>query len=202
MALGIVIKLMYHARDDFGIVLCTCAGVTMSCLIATRGLTSGYVTEAEKINYDFLTVGDDLAAGDAEIEPDTVIVATFGSDIIGALVLRLEHPPSPSRKKTPKNGSGGRGVIRAWTTGLRYRGKGIGTGLLEEAIRVTRATVGRDAEVVFAGSQAEATANGKRVLPSMFNGALVKGEERARRCLEKVVRESRAGEERRRRGSR
>ncbi|KAL8713075.1 MAG: hypothetical protein Q9220_002935 [cf. Caloplaca sp. 1 TL-2023] len=55
-----------------------------------------------------------------------VIVTKWGEEeIIGALVMRVLR-----REK--------RCVIRAWTVKLKYRGKGVGRGLLEEAVRVAR----------------------------------------------------------------
>jgi len=78
---------------------------------------------------------------------------------------------------------GGRGVIRAWTTKLRYRGRGIGGDMLHEAVRITREKCGKDAEVGFAKEHA----NSEMILPSMFNGRFRKGEMRAARALEKVL---------------
>ena len=50
------------------------------------------------------------------------MVTKWGEEIIGALVIRVS-------KRERK------GYIRAWTVLRRYRGKGVGRGLLEEGVK-------------------------------------------------------------------
>lgn len=144
--------------------------------------------------------GSDLAT------EDVVLGARFGDELIAALVLRLEphgRPGSSSSSSSSPSGGGeggsgggrgrrknrtsslkgGRGVIRAWTTKLRYRCKGVGGDMLREAVRVTRERCGRDAEVGFAKEHA----NSVMVLPEMFNGPFRKGERKAARALEAIL---------------
>ena len=78
---------------------------------------------------------------------------------------------------------GGKGVIRAWTTRLRYRGKGIGRDLLDGAIRIVKDRCGKDAEVGFAQEHANST----MLLPAMFNGVFRRDEVRAAKALEKAL---------------
>lgn len=154
----------------------------MAMLVAVRGATAGYLGEAEKIKWDFLEPETEEGA---ERERDTLIGAKFGDEMIGALALRLEPTASAlSSKKKGKSVSlkGGKGVIRGWTTKLRYRHKGIGTGLLEEAIKVTRERCGKDAELGFGVDHA----NSKRILPKVFNNGFRRSEEKAIRMLEEV----------------
>lgn len=80
---------------------------------------------------------------------------------------------------------GGKGVVRAWTTALRWRGRGIGMDLLREAVRVTRERCGRDAEIGFARQHA----NSMVVLPEMFNRSLRQQERRATKALDRAVSE-------------
>jgi hypothetical protein len=93
--------------------------------------------------------------GKEEPEEDLILVSRFGEEIIGALVLRAPlQPPTPATASPlsstfstfPNSGnnddddddndcvSTNNALIRAWTVKIRYRGKGIGTGLLEAAV--------------------------------------------------------------------
>lgn len=176
LLLGIVNQFLYKTADDIGIVLTTCAGVTMVCLVAVRGATSGYIHLAEDFSWKF--------AQNEDGEGDTIIGSRYGEEIIGALILRLErngsNGGSPRKRRASK---GGKGIIRAWTTRIKYRGTNVGTGLLEEAVRVSRERLGNSAEVGFAVEHA----NSKMVLPEMFNGVFRKGERRAAQALEHVI---------------
>lgn len=183
-----------NSQHDLGTVLMLASGAIMTYLTAIRFLTSGYLRTAEELSWDFLTAGRDGG------EEDLVFGTRYGPDVVGALVLRLERPSPASdgnnggggggggrRKAHSRQNSfklkGGRGLIRAWTTRLRYRGKGLGGDLLREAVRVTRERCGKDAEVGFAKEHA----NSIMVLPEMFNGPFRKGEMRAARALERVI---------------
>ncbi|ROW14627.1 hypothetical protein VPNG_03185 [Cytospora leucostoma] len=166
-------------QRNFGTEMTLLSGVIMAYLMAIRYFTAGYIQFAEDLKWDWLVSPD---TG----EEDTVIGARFGSEIIGALVLRLETNPTTPRKKKGNhnhNLKGGKGVIRAWTTRLKYRGKGVGADLLHEAIRVTRERCGKDAGIGFAAEHA----NSKMLLPEMFNKTFRKGERRAALALEKAL---------------
>lgn len=68
--------------------------------------------------------------GDTKDVENVVVVSKWGEEeIIGAVVMRLLR----KEKKA---------VIRAWTVKLKYRGKGVGRGLLEEGVRVACAERG------------------------------------------------------------
>jgi len=147
----------------------------MACLVGVRSITAGYISLAEDMNWKFVQNEDGVE--------DIIIGSRYGEDIIGALVVRLERScHSPSRRKA-KSKSGGQGVVRAWTTKLRYRGTGIGTDLLQEAVRVTREKLGNSAGIGFAAEHA----NSKMVLPEMFNRGFRKREMKAAKALEAVV---------------
>lgn len=185
------------------------SGVVMTYLMTIRYFTSGYIKLAEAMSWDFL-VNPSRETSDGEQEEDLVLGTYYGDELIGALVLRLE-PPASSRSLSPstsgsnkarkshsrhnsfsaktKSLKGGRGVIRAWTTKLRYRGRGVGKDLLIEAIRLTREKCGKDAEIGFAAEHANA--NSGQVLPEWFCKGFRKGERRAAGCLEGVLAEVR-----------
>jgi hypothetical protein len=184
--LGIVSQFMYKSRSDIGILVTTSAGVTMACLIAVRGMTSGYIQMAEDFNWSF--------AKNEEGEEDVIIGSRYGEEIIGALILRLERNESPGGKKKMKGKNGGKGVVRAWTTRIKYRGTGVGTELLEEAVGVTRETLGNSAEIGFAAEHA----NSKMVLPEIFNGGFRKSETRAAKALEAVIESMNVGSKKKR----
>lgn len=169
--LGIVSQFLYKDRSDLGLLATTSAGVTMACLIAVRGATGKFLEFAEALKWSFLR-------NEETGEEDTVIGSKFGEEMIGAAVLRLERSGSGKGRK-----KGGRGIVRAWTVRIKYRNKGVGTELLEEAVRITREKLGASAEIGFAQEHA----NAKMVLPEMFNGGFRKREKKAAKRLESVL---------------
>ncbi|CCD52600.1 hypothetical protein ACHAPC_003324 [Botrytis cinerea] len=177
LLIAIVTKWQYTDTSDLGLLGTTLAGVTMACLVAVRAATAGYLHTAEEFNWNF--------AKNDEGEEDVIIGSRYGEELIGALILRIERAPhvtgSPRKGKSGKKG--GKGVIRAWTTKVRYRGTGVGTEMLEEAVRITRGKFGNSAEVGFAKEHA----NAKMILPEMFNGEFRRRERRAAGALEAVV---------------
>lgn len=181
-------------QRDFGVAMTLFAGVVMAYLLAIRFATSGYIQIAESLGWDWLVSPD---TGDE----DVVIGTRFGGELVGALVLRLEpssgggshHHHARKRSRGQNQLRGGKGVIRGWTTKLRYRGKGVGADMLQEAVRVTRERCGRDAEVGFAAEHA----NSRMVLPEMFNKPFRNGERKAAGALERVVGEWEGGRRKR-----
>jgi len=65
---------------------------------------------------------------------------------------------------------------------VKHRGKGVGTELLEEAVRITREKLGNSAEIGFAAGHANS-----KVLPEFFNATFKKRDGRAAKALEKMV---------------
>ncbi|KAL8788013.1 MAG: hypothetical protein Q9213_001905 [Squamulea squamosa] len=113
--------------------------------------------------------------GDAKDVENIVIVSKWGEEeIIGSLVMRV------SRKEK-------KAVIRAWTVKLRYRGKGVGRGLLEEGVRVAK-----EKGVVKVEFERE-HANSHKVLPDVFNGGFERREKRAKDMLVEVLKEQGLG---------
>ncbi|KAL6884039.1 hypothetical protein HDV57DRAFT_441961 [Trichoderma longibrachiatum] len=180
---------------DPSMALLLSCGVTVTYLTAIRYATDGYVNLAENLRWSWLE-------GSGSVEGDFIIGARYGGALIGVLVLRLEprfsslSSGSGRRKNRSRSMSfrGGKGVIRAWTTRLRYRNKGIGRDLLDGAIRIVKDRCGKDAEVGFAREHANST----MLLPAMFNGAFRRDEVRAAKALEKALEEWEASKRKKR----
>jgi len=178
---------MYKTRSDLGIVATTSAGITMACLIAVRGITGGYLNLAEEFNWKFATNEDG--------EEDIIIGSRYGEEIMGALILRLEKNGNGSGKKKTKSAkTGGKGVVRAWTVRIKYRGRGVGTELLEEAVNITREKLGNSAEIGFAAEHA----NSKMILPELFNSSFRKREAKAAKALDTVMESTDTGSKKKR----
>ncbi|KAH9904140.1 acetyltransferase [Xylariomycetidae sp. FL2044] len=213
IALALAYRYSWHGpRGDLGLALLVHSAVVMTYLLTVRYLTGQYVQVAEDTRWDWLVSPE---TG----EEDTVIGVRFGKDLIGTLVLRLEPrtplsalsstststgtPSSPNptyghqRKRSRRQHDaalrGGKGVIRAWTVKLRYRGQGVGRDMLHEAVRMARERCGRDAAVGFAREHANSVA----VLPEALSGYLRRGEQRAAKALEAVLGEWGGGRKKR-----
>ncbi|CAN8102166.1 unnamed protein product [Discula destructiva] len=193
LALALAVVYQFAWSRDYGLIMTLTAGTLMAYLAAVRFATAGYLQLAEELKYDFLK-NSDSSPGSTSLatDEDLVLGTRYGNEIIGALVLRLEPGVASSPPRNKKNNHhrshslrGGKGVVRAWTVRLRYRGKGVGADLLHEAVRVTRERCGRDAAVGFAAEHA----NSRMVLPEMFCRTFRKGERRAAGALEKVLAE-------------
>jgi GNAT superfamily N-acetyltransferase len=123
-ALGVVMAMtaqyMLRKYGDYWVFGTTAAGLTMAYLIAVRWFTGGYIALAEEIGMDWL--GE-----------DRMIVAKWGEDVIGSLVLGWADNDAAKKRGRRRRG---KAVIRGWTVKLKYRGKGVGEGLLEEAVKI------------------------------------------------------------------
>jgi ribosomal protein S18 acetylase RimI-like enzyme len=176
LLLAIMTKFLYKDVGDIGIVITTGAGVSMAVLVAVRSCTAGYIHLAEEFTWAFATNEDG--------EQDIIIGSRYGEELIGALILRLERNSNGGGKKKSKGfKTGGEALIRAWTVRIKYRGTGVGTELLEEAIRVSREKLGNSAKIGFAVEHA----NSKMILPAMFNGGFNMKEAKAAKALEKTL---------------
>ena len=210
LAAGVGIAYQFTPRHDLGVMLTVMSGVVMSYLAAIRYFSSPYIFAAEKLNWEWLRPSSEDEKVEQEL--DTIIGARYGDAMIGTLVLRLEGPKAPTKKtslsatgsstgsstaaaslKKPATRSstagsanitsGGHGYVRGWTTKLRYRRRGVGGDLLQEALRVTRERCGKDAEISFAADHANHTL----VFHDMYNGPFHKAERIAAKALEKTL---------------
>jgi len=162
---AIAIQWMLRAYNDWLMVATTVGGITMTFLIFIRWMTGEYIGLAEDIDMNWL--GD-----------DKLIAVKWGEDIIGALVLGWADNDAAKKRGRRRRG---KAVIRAWTVKLKYRGKGVGEGLLEEAVKVAGER-GADG-IIFDAEHA----NSNRVLPAVFNSYLDKQEAQASKALKKVA---------------
>ena len=165
-------------RGSYGIIATTCAGIVMAVLLSVRWASGGYIDLAEDVG-----TWKWLDKGSATGKEDDIILTKFGEEAIGALVLRgvRSDDGGNAPRKRRQNNAGLKGMIRAWTVKNRYRRKGIGLGLLEEAIKVC-------ADRGWSGPAfADDHANSGRVLPSIFNGGFDRREKMARDILERTI---------------
>lgn len=165
IVMAVVAQYMLRTHGDYFVFGTTAGGITMAFLIAIRWLTGGYIGLAEEVGAEWL--GD-----------DRVIVAKWGDDIIGSLVLGWADGDAAKKRGRRRRG---KAIVRGWTVKLKYRGKGVGEGLLEEAVKVA-GEKGADG-IVFAADHA----NSQRILPSIYNGFLDKQEAKAEKALRKVA---------------
>ncbi|KAL1303454.1 hypothetical protein AAFC00_006842 [Neodothiora populina] len=159
--LAVVLNYLYKDRSDIGIVFTTGAGLTMASLIAVRWLTGGYLFAAEEYA-ESKNVIEILDNAD-------VLVTKFGDEIIGAVILGWRGVEA-GKSSSPRDSQRGkrrkyRAEIRGWAVRIRYRGKGVGSDLLEEAVHLAKSR-GADS-IAFAGDHA----NSKRVLWDFYNAA-------------------------------
>lgn len=136
LVLAVVAQYMLRRFGDYFVFATTAGGITMTFLILIRWFTGGYIGLAEEVGTEWL--GD-----------DRVIVAKWGNDIIGALVLGWADNDAAKKRGRRRRG---KAVIRGWTVKLKYRGKGVGEGLLEEAVKIA-GEKGADG-ILFAGDHA------------------------------------------------
>lgn len=171
---------VYHQYQHagYGTVMTMLSGVVIVYLSFVRFYTSRYIDMAEKFRWKEYITGPDG-------KEDTIIAAVFGEEMIGTVVLRLKgDEANKKKKKTGAQASkDGQGIVRAWTTKLRYRGKGIGSDLLHFAVQTTHRAFGPDASVEFAADHA----NSANPLPDMFLRTFKKRQARAAKALRQAV---------------
>ncbi|UKZ49703.1 hypothetical protein TrVGV298_003951 [Trichoderma virens] len=170
----------YHQYQHAGVgtLLTMLSGTIILYLSFVRFYTSNYIQLAEDFRWkDFITGPDG--------KEDTVIAAVYGEDIIGTVVLRLEGDEINKKKKGAVQPSGtvGRGIIRAWTTRMRYRGKGVGSDLLHYAVQTTNRAFGPTASVEFDPNHP----NSKHHIPDMFLRTFKKRQQRAEKALRQAL---------------
>lgn len=177
VVVAIAAQYMLRWYDDKTMLGTTIGGITMIYLIFIRWMTGLYIGLAEDIDMEWL--GE-----------DRMIVVKWGEDVIGSLVLGWADNDAAKKRGRRRRG---KAVVRAWTVKLKYRGKGVGEGLLEEAVKIAGER-GADG-ILFDADHA----NSKRVLPAIFNGFIDKQEAKAEKALRRVADEK--GNFRQRQGS-
>lgn len=138
LVVAIATRYLYTSPDDLFLLCMTLAVITMVALAGVRMAVGGYLSAAEGIDKDWL--GE-----------DKMVVVKWGEEVIGALVLGWADNSEGAKKRGTRRRRG-KAVVRAWTIRLKYRGKGVGEGLLEEAVKVA-GNMGADG-IVFDGEHA------------------------------------------------
>ncbi|EXJ55872.1 hypothetical protein A1O7_08803 [Cladophialophora yegresii CBS 114405] len=186
---GLAYQNLYKGSySDWALVGTTSAGILMAVLITVRWLTGGYIFEAERVGtWKWLDEG--RGGGDSHSDTeivgshDDILLTRYGDEVIGAIVLRGVRDPSPGGGRSRKNAAPTVGQIRAWTVKRRYRRKGIGQGLLEEAVACCRDKGWQGPEF------AEKHANSAKLVHPTFSGGFTKRERQAREMLQRVIEE-------------
>ncbi|PWW79991.1 hypothetical protein C7212DRAFT_361469 [Tuber magnatum] len=134
-------------------------GYVIAVLSACGYLSYGYIERAE-----WMGSRSGLVATVGEDRKREVVGALWGEEVIGVVVFERE---------------GGDGVIYGWTVRLRYRGKGVGRGLLEKVAGICGGRV----------RFAEDHVHSYRLprIPAMFNEVFDKREAKAQTMLEDVL---------------
>jgi ribosomal protein S18 acetylase RimI-like enzyme len=131
-----MLQFLYKDSSDLALVFTTSAGMLMAGFAAVKWMSSGYIDFAESINWNWL------------VADDQVLITKFGDEVIGTCILGWEKGEGRgNRRKT-----WGKGVIKGWAVRMRYRGKGVGSALLEEAVKVVEKKGGD--EIIFADDHA------------------------------------------------
>ncbi|KAM0715976.1 hypothetical protein Q7P37_008490 [Cladosporium fusiforme] len=162
--LSLFARWVYDVKHDWSLVGTSCAGVLMAWLAACRWFTQGYLRAAEEVDWEWTRGAD-------------VLVTKFGDEVIGAALVEWVSGES-SRQKRKK---AWRGEIRAWTVRLKYRGKGVGAALLEDAVKEARKKSAESLEF------AEDHANSKRILPMIYNSKFDERERKSRELLQDLL---------------
>ena len=119
--ISLVARNLYEWKGDPIITGSTCSGIIMMFLVGCRYLTQNYLIAAEDINWQWLG------------ESAEIFITKFGDEIIGTVIVEWVSEDSRPRRKRAW-----RGEIKGWAVRLRYRGKGVGSALLEEAVKEFR----------------------------------------------------------------
>lgn len=195
---GAIRQYFYQGElSDYIKILTTFMGVIMALLGGIRLVCGPYIFEAEKVGtWRWLNKGrsceEEEETGLHVLEDtDEILLTKFGGEFIGAIIFRGVQP-TPGRASPTGNKRARRAqspskqtkmVIRAWTVKQKFRGKEVGSALVEEALKA-----GKDKGWLVGGVEiAEDHANSKRVLPAMLNGALDKYDKIAQKTLDKKM---------------
>ncbi|KAI9761017.1 MAG: SMK killer toxin resistance protein [Chaenotheca gracillima] len=175
----VFVAALYQYCDSFASFILTATGSTMSLLITVRWACRGYIEEAEKIGERWLVSEQDEEAAKASKTSENVLLVTkWGEEMVGVLIMRLVAGATTKKQKKEAQA-----VIRAWTVKLRYRHKGLGRDLLDEASRIASEKFGEDVAMSFAPEHA----NSFNLLPGIYSGPFKHREKLATKMLAEVV---------------
>lgn len=143
---------LYKSRgSDLGIVITTSSGLIMAAMVTVRRYTNPYIALAEETHISML-------------EDSDVLVTKFGEEVIGTVIMGwVDGETKGKRRKW-------RAEIKGWAVRLRYRGKGEGIALLQEAVNLAKK---KDADgISFAPDHASKCSMCSLVRPDLTAGRL------------------------------
>lgn len=191
---GCIWYAMFRTASDWPVVFITWIGCLMVTMLGVKVMVSGYLEAAERTGtwrWLYGNAGDKTDQESAEQEKqqlnvqkthsaptsrqDIVLVTRFGEEVIATIVLRME-PKTTCDWDIPSS-SHGKVLIRAWTVKHRYRGYGVGSALLREALLISLSR--KCCGPFFADDHA----NSLHVLPERFNSFMNELDQLAHRKL-------------------
>lgn len=133
--MAVSLNYLYTKWSDYGIVATTGGGISMAALLIVRWLTGGYIFMAEEYAEPANVI--------KVLDNADVLVTRFGDEIIGSVIVGWTGVAPGKASTSPKAGQRDKrrkykAEIRGWAVRLRYRGKGIGADLLEEAVKLAK----------------------------------------------------------------
>ncbi|KAI4737283.1 hypothetical protein E4T50_12233 [Aureobasidium sp. EXF-12298] len=158
--IAFIAQYLYRTRNnDLGVVITTSSGLVMAAMVTVRRYTNPYIALAEETHISML-------------EDSDVLVTKFGDEVMGTVIMGwVDGETKGKRRKW-------RAEIKGWAVRLRYRGKGEGVALLQEAVNLAKK---KDADGI---SFAPDHANSKRILWDFYNGPFDKQERKAEAKLQ------------------
>ncbi|CDM34178.1 hypothetical protein DTO013E5_696 [Penicillium roqueforti] len=143
------VGVIYHHPSCWPYIVVFCTTAVLATLGIVTRLLEGYNDEAEKVGtlnwlYGHDPSSDNTTQEDPAFNSDSgitfVLVYRFGRYIVGALVMSITYngiqPHPKANAITLPIGENYDACVRAWTVQKGFRGYGIGTALLNEAIRI------------------------------------------------------------------
>lgn len=171
-ALAVAHGAMRAMGHDFSAMLITYSGIVLIYLSTIRYAASTYIRIAEETDWHAWLENED--GGEA-----VVLGARYGTELIAAVVLDIPKQRNARAKAQPK------ATIRAWTTKIRYRRRGLGGDMLREAVKAAKQARGPNCAVEFAADHVHSSV----ALYDLFNGPFVSRQAQAVRALATAVKE-------------
>jgi hypothetical protein len=111
---------LYKSRNnDYGVVITTSSGLIMAAMVTVRRYTNPYIALAEQTHISML-------------EDSDVLITKFGDEVMGTVIMGWVDAETKGKRRK------WRAEIKGWAVRLRYRGKGEGMALLQEAVNLAK----------------------------------------------------------------
>lgn len=117
--LAVVSQYLVKSRSDIPIMFTTSAGLMMAAMVTVRRFTNPYIALAEEVHISMLDNAD-------------VLVTKYGEEVIGTVILGWVDAETKGKRRK------WRAEIKGWAVRIRYRGKGEGMALLQEAVNLAK----------------------------------------------------------------